>query len=351
MEEVKLWAIDGSQVEDLKPAGQTETEKLLEDSLVNSPDMLLEDLTLVGRQTPTEGGPLDLLGVDGDGRLVVFELKRGTLTREAVAQVIDYASYLDAMDLDELANHISGRSGRNGIGKIEDFQDWYSQNFEELELDSLTPVRMFPVGLGVDDTTERMVKFLAGNSGMDISLLTFHGFNLDGKTILAKQVEVDSTDSSEPPKLPRGERWKKSLNDRIDEFGVHELMSLVRKTFHENWPQSREMIVTHGINFRLRDLVSPESTRYTRRPYARVGPREGGVRLVFYPRAIKLHEDAFREPIKEIPYTTWPENQKALEDPNTEIGFILTPEEWEIHKEELTGLVQSLYEAWQDREQ
>ena len=81
MEEVKLWAIDGSLVEDLKPAGQTETEKLLEDSLVNSPDMLLEDLILVGRQTPTEGGPLDLLGVDGDGRLVVFELKRGSLTR------------------------------------------------------------------------------------------------------------------------------------------------------------------------------------------------------------------------------------------------------------------------------
>ena len=161
-------------------------------------------------------------------------------------------------------------------------------------------------------------------------------------------MEVDSTDSSEPPKLLRGKRWEKSLNDRIDKFGVHELVSLVRKTFHENWPQSREMIVTHGINFRLRDLVSPGSTRHTRRPYARVGPREGGVRLVFYPRAIKLHEDVFREPIKEIPYTTWPENQKALEDPNTEIGFILTPEEWEIHKEKLTVLVQSIYQAWQN---
>ena len=33
-----------------------------------------------------------------------------------------------------------------------------------------------------------MVRFLADNSGMDISLLTFHGFNYDGKTILAKQV-------------------------------------------------------------------------------------------------------------------------------------------------------------------
>ena len=60
----------------------------------------MEGLTLVGRQTPTEGGPLDLLGVDADGRLVVFELKRGTLSRDAVAQVVDYASYLNAMESD-----------------------------------------------------------------------------------------------------------------------------------------------------------------------------------------------------------------------------------------------------------
>ena len=91
----------------LVPSNRMESELLLEETLVNNPGLLLEDLTLVGRQTPTEGGPLDLLGVDGDGRLVVFELKRGTLSRDAVAQVIDYASDLDNMDLVNLANHIS----------------------------------------------------------------------------------------------------------------------------------------------------------------------------------------------------------------------------------------------------
>ena len=112
MEEIRFWSIDGKQATELKPANQMESEAFLEDILVNNPGLLLEDLTLVGRQTPTEGGPLDLLGVDGDGRLVVFELKRGTLSRDAVAQVIDYASDLDNMDLVDLANHISERSGR-----------------------------------------------------------------------------------------------------------------------------------------------------------------------------------------------------------------------------------------------
>ena len=141
MEDIQIWSIDGSQVSQLEPSSRMESERLLEETLVSNQGLLLEDLTLVGRQTPTEGGPLDLLGVDGDGRLVVFELKRGTLSRDAVAQVIDYASDLDRMDLIDLSNHISERSGEHSIEKIEDFQDWYNQGFGELE--SLKPLRMF----------------------------------------------------------------------------------------------------------------------------------------------------------------------------------------------------------------
>ena len=138
---------------------------MLEETLVANPNLLIDGLTLVGRQTPTDGGPLDLLGVDGDGRLAVFELKRGTLSRDAVAQIIDYASHLHDMELDDLAVHIAGGSGVYGIEKIEDFQEWYGQEFGELE--SLKPLRLFLVGLGADDRTERMVRFLAHNSGMD----------------------------------------------------------------------------------------------------------------------------------------------------------------------------------------
>ena len=190
MEDIKLWELDGSQATPLGPNNQLESEELLEDTLVKNPNLLIDGLTLVGRQMLTEGGPLDLLGVDGDGRLVVFELKRGTLSREAVAQVIDYASDLDDMDLGALADHISERSGAHDIEEIEDFQEWYvNRGFDDL--DSLKPLRMFMVGLGADDRTERMVRFLAVNSSMDISLLTFHSFDYDGKIILAKHVEVE----------------------------------------------------------------------------------------------------------------------------------------------------------------
>ena len=159
MDEVKIWAIgDSHAAEPLESKSQVETEALLEETLVRNPDLLIRGLKLVGRQTPTEGGPLDLLGVDPDGRLVVFELKRGTLSRDAVAQVVDYASDLDTMELTALAEYISDRSGEHGIENIEDFQDWYGrQDFGELE--SLKPLRLFLVGLGSDDDrTERMVR-------------------------------------------------------------------------------------------------------------------------------------------------------------------------------------------------
>ena len=134
MDEVKVWALeDASTVVELKSRGQMEAESLLENTLVANPDLLLPGLQLVGRQMPTAGGPLDLLGVDRDGRLSLFELKRGTLTREAVAQVIDYAADLETMDLADLARLIAGESGEHGIERIEDFEEWYGQKFGEQE--------------------------------------------------------------------------------------------------------------------------------------------------------------------------------------------------------------------------
>lgn len=43
----------------VEPTGQTETEEVLEDALVKDPDMLMSDLTLVGRQMPIAGDYLE----------------------------------------------------------------------------------------------------------------------------------------------------------------------------------------------------------------------------------------------------------------------------------------------------
>ena len=220
MDEVKIWAIDDSaEAVALESKGEMDTERSLEETLVANPSLLMDDLTLVGRQTPIDGGALDLLGVDSDGKLAVFELKRGTLSRDAVAQIIDYASDLDRMELGALAEHISERSGEHGITKIDDFEEWHNQQFPGQGLATLKPPRMFLVGLGADDTTERMVGFLANNSNMDISLLTFHGFVHNGKTLLAKQVQVEAPGPSREDTRDQ----KLRLRDQFRELGAEGL--------------------------------------------------------------------------------------------------------------------------------
>ena len=342
MDEVKIWAIDDTAtVEELKAKGQMDTEWSFEDTLVSNPGLLIPDLTLVGRQTPMEGGPLDLLGVDSDGRLAVFELKRGTLSRDAVAQVIDYASDLDRMELGALAEHISERSGEHGIAKIEDFEEWYGQEFGDQGLEAMRPLRLFLVGLGADDRTERMVTFLASNSGMDISLLTFHGFTYDGKTFLAKQVHVEGVAEAEPRPARRyvsvAEK-RARLDRRIEESGMSTLFGAMRDMFSENWPRSSVSPGVYGLTVQLQ-----------RRSHARIGVWKGGGGIVFFPRAKALCLDKFREPVEQIRFDTWPRDRDPLEDANTEIHFKWTSEEWETHKERLNALTRAVYEAWLTR--
>ena len=350
MDEVKIWALeDGSETKPLESKSHTDSESRLEDAIVKNPDLLEEGLTLIGRQTQTEGGPLDLLGVDDGGRLVLFELKRGTLTRDAVAQILDYASDLESKNLDSLVDHISKHSGQHDIEKI-DFKEWYGQEFAEQDLESLRPLRMCLVGLGVDARTERMVTFMA-NTGMDISLLTFHAFDHDGKIFLARQVHVDAADAPQPSttkRTPNRAERMENLRKQARENGVLDLFTASQDMFRGNWPVSMD-IAPRKVSLAIRLRIYTGKSR-TPRSYARIDPTWGRVViLVFYPLAVALCMKEFRRLSEKIPFRTWPRD-RDLRDGDVEAQFILAPDEWETHKDELYALTKGVYEAWQEEQ-
>ena len=354
MEEIRLWAVDGSNgAVELATAGRMESERLLEETLVNKPDLLLPGLTLVGRQMPTEGGPLDLLGVDDDGRLVVFELKRGTLSRDAVAQVIDYASYLDSLDESELARYISDRSGARGTVNIEDFEAWYDDRWSEQGLGSLRPVRMALVGLGVDEPTNRMVRFLATN-GVDITLLTFHGYAYDGKTLLARQVRVEpdmhreSAPGRRSSQSERLEQLKSRIREQTEQWEEgHALWNVVHEMFREGFCHPVE-----GTSRRNTDWAKYRLNLHIRRggrgAYAAVQliPWDRRLEVIFFPKSVALRLDEFTQLRQEIPFCTWPQNSPEKDAGVIEVKFLLDSlAEWEQHKEKLTNVTQSVYQA------
>ena len=349
MDEIKMWAIDGTQATPVPVAKMMESEGLLEEILVNNPDMLMPDLTLVGRQTHTEGGPLDLLGVDGDGRLVLFELKRETLSRAAVAQIIDYASDLEARGVYGLAAYIAERSGSGGIDKIEDFTDLHAEKVGPDNLDALLPLRMFLVGLGVDDRTERMVNFLA-NKGVDISLLTFHGFEqAGGKMALARLTQVMADDDSvysrpQPRKRPTQDELRERLYKRAEENNLVDVFNEAQEMFREKSNHHIEHYGDMGTSMRLH-LPSKSSPE----PYARVNPtdRNGGqVQIIFYSHGVELCREEISLLQKEIRHeTSTPDLQNTLQ--LSEMRFLVNAKEWEIHKDKLSALTQAVHDALQ----
>ncbi len=356
-DEIKLWAMDGSGgAKPLTLVQQTESEQLLEDTLVNNPEMLMPGLSLVGRQTTMEGGPLDLLGVDRDGRLVVFELKRGTLSREAVAQVIDYASFLEAMPASELSGYISERSGSHGIAKIEDFEEWYDAKSGGQGLMTLKPVRMVLVGLGVDTTTSRMARFLAAG-GVDFSLLTFHGYAYEGKTLLARQVQVDA-DVTPPPRPQRPKHspseLRKQLDSRIQErmeqwTEGQNLWDGLLDMFRENFHGPMEYVhdtpagwARYRLNFRLPKQGSG-ATRYAA---IDVPAKNNELEVIFFPHSVNLCLDEFTKLRRDIPFKTYPASSPSREEGVIEIQFLLKSiSEWEARKDKLAAVTRSVYEA------
>lgn len=362
-EELKMWTVGGDgDAAPVEQARHIETENLLEDTLVKNPDMLIPELKPVGRQMPTAGDPLDLLGVDRNGRLVVFELKRGELTREAVTQVIDYASHLEAMSDEELAEHITQRSGRGGIDEIENFEDWYAdwrtQHIEESDEEpQLSPVKMVLVGLGADARATQMVDFLA-TRGVDISLLTFHGYEHEGKTFLAKQIRVeqDLTEEFRGGKESREERRRRrrrAVAEFAENHGVSDIFDEAVKRFSAL--DSRYTLHTRRDGYAFyaaRSLMLPgHETRFNSPLSLRI-TRNGEMRVTFFPVSVHLREQKFKEAAQSITFKhESPPNAPRTNNVSEQRYCVLDRSGWNKHKETLFELAKAVFTAWDEAEQ
>lgn len=352
---LNIWSIGhGSDtIERLQSKDQADTEGLLEEIFVKHPETLLPDLTLIGRQTSTDAGYPDLLGVDGDGRLVVFELKRGTLTREAVAQLLDYGSYLESLNDEELAALIASESGKNGVDKIENFDDWYNERLGE-PLEKLRPVRMVLVGLGADDRARRIVKFL--QDGFDISLVLFHGFSHRDRTLLARHVETTGTNASVSGgrRLPRPSRHDlvASLRSRASELGIQELWEDVtgRLQVFERPPYPTKSGLTFYPSKRLEmpELLHASAAHATHS--VTLEPGREKVRVTFFPAAVELCLNDFEDKKGTIPFQEEvPPNAPVTERVDKQWYILLDELDWRAFREDLVELAKDIGSSWQKR--
>lgn len=291
MTDINLWAIERNDgkvsARTTRQVENTETEEFLEDLLVSSPQLIEPGLNLVGRQVACQGGYIDLLAIDQDGRITILELKRGVLTRDAVAQLLDYASDLASYDTERFARLVEESAGRLGIPPIEDFPDWYSQEYPNAS-DALSETpRLLLVGLGVDDRARRIVRFLA-ESGVEVQLLTFYGFEQGGQLLLARQVEVSEAErpSRDPGASITKEGNREILHQKATELGLKGILEQARTFIEERlsaycWPGKT------AYSFSLQEKTS--EGRPTLRTYVTLYVQAGPpprLLLMFTPRAV-----------------------------------------------------------------
>ena len=90
--EVGIWRIDeGAQPISLSGM---DLENRLQQMVVNDISIVDPQLMVIGREVTTPGGRIDVLAIDQNGNLAVVELKRDRTPREVVAQILDYASWV-----------------------------------------------------------------------------------------------------------------------------------------------------------------------------------------------------------------------------------------------------------------
>ena len=341
--DIGIWEIDRESRSSTKldATNQVDTEEMLEDILTANPGVLMRGLRLVGRQVQVETGCIDLLGIDDEGRLTVFELKREKLTRKAVAQVLDYGSYLEDLSESELATLIVEESGKNGIDEITDFDEWYASQWEG----SIKPVQMVLVGLGADANARRMVDYLA-ERGVDIGIVTFHGYAHGDAMLLARQVQT----ADDPPSGPRSrisnqKAAEQEVHRKADEYGVTKLLQDVRKSLDYS---VKSYYTKTGITYLQRTIILPDDAHVRTSHSVKVdGP--GKIRIIFSPGTVDLCHDLFEQLKNTIPFEAeLPRNLSATRRVRNQWFCHMDKETWQNHRKRLIDFVKTVQKAFVD---
>jgi len=170
---IKTWQIVDGKLEVVESAmaeeGRTEVYDL-EAWIASNPSIVGLDLVIIGRQVSTRSGPLDLLAVDRDGNLVVIELKRDVLPREALAQAIDYASDIAGWDVERI-DAVCIRYTQKSL------KDALTERFPDISLEGIhvnETQRIILVGFSIESSLERMVSWLSDSYSVSINAVVLN---------------------------------------------------------------------------------------------------------------------------------------------------------------------------------
>ena len=222
MQQVRIWEITADRKLSEIPARYASLEQWIEEWLANDISVLDPNLLVIGRQVRTSfGGAVDLLCMDGDGNLVVVELKKGQTPRDVTSQALEYSSWVKDLEFDEVAGIADSYPGIAGTLETA-FRERFGTELPE-QLNQAH--RSLIVAESVDASTDRIVRYLA-EMKVPINVATVQHFeDANGRELLA-QVYLIEPESIQPrarrTSARSGYRTVNELQALADEKGIGE---------------------------------------------------------------------------------------------------------------------------------
>jgi len=270
--EIGVWQIIDGKLEyiDVSMVDTGNMEKDLEKLIKETPEILGQGISIIGEQVRTKSGPLDFLGIDKSGNLIVIELKRDKLPRDALTQAIDYVSDVASWDLDKIDEECL-KYTKKELNAEQGLEDYLSENFDDIDLENIIingTQRILLVGFSVDETIERMIEWLSNNYGVSINALILKYIRTkNNEELLARTMIIpEDMEKERSPKRPKSpsqsdvpgtyepKKLKELLNDYFKNEGItsRRIKDILIPLCLKNQTVSREMI--------KKELIKQEET-------------------------------------------------------------------------------------------
>ncbi len=148
----------------------------LEILLEKNPEYFLENsnVLIIGRQVTTNLNTfIDLLGIDKQGNTVVVELKREKTPRETIAQILEYASFVENLSYEQLNKIYQEYSGDEV--NLDEYHQQFFQNSEDLNVAFNKSSKLMIVAQNISTEIKQTALYLK-RMGIDIYCLEFKYF-------------------------------------------------------------------------------------------------------------------------------------------------------------------------------
>ena len=229
--EIKVWQIENGNLISIETtmteSGRREKEDL-EQWIKSDPTVLGGDILIIGEQVQTKSGPLDFLGIDRAGNILIIELKREHLPRVVLAQAVDYASDIanwDVIELNEECLKLHKQS----------LDTYIIENFDKVILEDI-PInqtqRIILVGTYIEESLQRMIEWLSSKFQVSINAILFKYIKTkSGDELLARTVIIPEEIEKE---RSQKQQRKFEMSDEPGNYEDDELKALLKTYLSED---------------------------------------------------------------------------------------------------------------------